>query len=140
LASIALWLATAACAASRQSSAVTATPMEPGSPHAQIAQLSQQLDDRRQQLGLPVPSVNGCQPSCAVSAMSVEPRGDAQCHPGQSDACSQTCTLADSICDNAQKICELASQLPGDAWAAQKCSDGKSTCEAAHAKCCACTA
>jgi hypothetical protein len=113
-------------------------PIEPGSPHAEIAQLAQQIEDGRVRLALPAPAATGCEPSC-VQPMSVEPLSDAQCHRGQSDTCSQTCTLSDSICGNAHKICELASQLPGDAWADKKCTEGKSTCEAAHAKCCACT-
>ena len=55
------------------------------------------------------------------------------------DTCKQSCTLSDSICANAKKICDIAKQLGADPWADQKCSDGNATCSAAHKQCCDCT-
>lgn len=52
--------------------------------------------------------------------------------------CGDVCTIADSICDNARRICELADELPGDAWAAERCDNGKVSCARAHLRCCGC--
>jgi hypothetical protein len=102
--------------------------------HAQIDQLAQQIDQQRAQLGLVEPGTGP-----AIAAMTATAwKADPQCHPGQSEICTQSCTLSDSICGNADKICQLASQLAGDSWAEGKCNAAKQTCSAAHDKCCAC--
>ena len=62
----------------------------------------------------------------------------AVCTPPHSDRCTDTCTVADAICDNAKKICDLATRLPGDAWANGKCDDGTKSCDQAHKLCCDC--
>ena len=130
-------VALAACAAQKQS---VAPAMNRGSdPHARIQELSNQIDSQRAQLQLPEPP--SCEPNCTPAvAMARTPsyKDDAQCHPGQSQTCSDACTLSDSICKNADEICDLAGTLAGDSWAAQKCNEGKATCDAAKAKCCAC--
>ena len=54
------------------------------------------------------------------------------------EGCGDVCTLADSICTNADRICELADQLPGDAWAVQRCASGRISCERARTRCCDC--
>jgi hypothetical protein len=124
-----------ACAASQAPMAVT-PQMAPasGSSHDQIQELANQLDAKRVELKLPEQHgiVNNATP------MGTTPDVPA-CARAQSDTCTQTCTLADSICDNSKKICELADQLAGDAWAAQKCADGNATCAAATKRCCECT-
>jgi hypothetical protein len=61
------------------------------------------------------------------------------CTHAASDKCTNTCTVSDSICDNAKKICDLAAKVPADAWAAGKCDDGTKSCDQAHDNCCACT-
>jgi hypothetical protein len=114
------------------------TPMMPQDSHADIDRLSKAIDADREKLALPMPPVPSCAPQCTATPMAAAVTSK-DCHPGQSDTCQQTCTLSDAICDNAQHICTLAAQLPGDSWAAEKCDAGKSTCDAAHAKCCACT-
>ena len=63
----------------------------------------------------------------------------ATCVRNPSATCSDTCQLSDSICDNAKKICDIANQLPGDDWAAKKCSEGNETCSAAKTQCCECS-
>ena len=111
-----------------------------GDAHAQIVQLDAEITAERDRLGLPAPTsfppAAGAQvtPMAATSSVASDPA----CHPGTGDACRDSCTLADSICANAAKICALASTLPDDAWARQKCTDGNATCAAAHAQCCRC--
>ena len=127
-----------ACAASHKSavqpvappsSAGGVQPMPGEAPqHDEIDQLAREIETQRVQMGLPVPA----------QAHAVE-MATATCHRSEADSCKQTCTLTDSICTNAKKICDLASQLANDAWAAQKCSDGNDTCNNAKARCCACT-
>jgi hypothetical protein len=60
------------------------------------------------------------------------------CPAPPSDACSDVCTLADSICTNAHRICELASQLPADPYAADRCDSGRLSCSRATDRCCTC--
>jgi len=104
----------------------------------EIEQLARDLEAKRVELGLPT------EPGCAgaTCAQTPEPlalvQPTAECRP-QTETCKQSCTLSDSICENSKKICDLAGQLAGDAWAAKKCTDGNTTCTAAKAKCCKCT-
>ena len=139
---VALGFVFTACSAQQRAPATATQPMAPGSdPRAQIDELSKQIDAQREQMALPAPTVASCEPQCVATPMAVpmSVQNDAQCHPGQSDTCRQTCTLSDAICSNSNKICQLAQSLPGDTWAAGKCDAGKATCESAHAKCCSCT-
>ncbi len=132
------WGVVVACASAQRTSAPppVAPPMTGESPHAQIERLSNDIEAQRQQMQLPEP--------VAPLAAHVTPMGrmptshDETCHPATSQTCTDSCTLSDSICDNAGKICDLANQLQGDSWAADKCSRAKATCDAAHAKCCDC--
>ena len=57
-------------------------------------------------------------------------------------ACSDVCSLADAICDNAEQICILAAELGAqDTWAQDKCTSAKGSCREAKKKCCGkCTA
>lgn len=57
-------------------------------------------------------------------------------------ACSDVCSLADAICDNAEQICILADELgKQDTWAQDKCTSAKGSCREAKKKCCGkCTA
>jgi hypothetical protein len=70
------------------------------------------------------------------SAMEIK----ASCEPPSPPpgTCGDTCTLGDAICDNARQICELADDLKGDEWAAEKCDGAKRSCEAARKECCGC--
>jgi len=144
-----LCLAVVACAASRKQ-AMTEAPAQaggapsqamPGDAHAEIEQLSQQIEQQRVQLNLPAPQA--AEPMSAhtsVQAPVAPPHTqDATCHPAPSQTCSDSCTLSDSICGNADKICKLADGMPGDDWAAGKCSTAKQTCGDAHKRCCDCT-
>ncbi|HTR51526.1 MAG TPA: hypothetical protein VMJ10_12510 [Kofleriaceae bacterium] len=139
---LALVLACLAACASSHSTAQSggAPPMQPGrtpDSHAQIEQLAQQIDDARAKLALAEPPASTAITATPMST-PVSSTTDDKCHPAPSQTCTDTCTLADAICGNAQKICDIAVQLAGDGWAAQKCDSAKHTCDDAHAKCCAC--
>jgi len=100
-------------------------------PHDEITQLSQQIDADRAKLQLaePVPL-----PETPRVPMATLPA----CQPPKTERCTASCTVGDSICKNAEKICKLAQELPGDNWAADHCARANKACEDAHAQCCAC--
>lgn len=56
------------------------------------------------------------------------------------EVCQDTCSLKDAICDNAERICDIAGELGNDPWANEKCKSGKASCQEATEKCCECTA
>jgi hypothetical protein len=116
----------------------------PGQPeaHAQIDALDREISGELARAQVTPPLAQACAgPACAV-AMSepfVTPvTSDAACHPARSDRCGDACTLSTSICSNQQKICDLAGQLEGDDWAANKCATARASCKAAHDNCCSC--
>ena len=133
-----------ACASATAPRAVSMPPThDANDPHAQITELETQINADRETMGLPEPPPLTCaDTTCGGSAtpMTQPPPSatDPKCHPGPSNACHESCRLADSICENASKICKLASDLAGDTWAAGKCVSANTTCEAAHTKCCGC--
>jgi hypothetical protein len=125
----------ASCAQSTKSASVAPrdqTMPSAGSPHDQIEQLDAQLQQSRALMQLTEPAMG------AASTAPISSTADASCHPAPSDTCHDSCKLAYSICYNAAKICDLASQLATDTWANGKCDSAKATCSAAHAKCCGC--
>jgi hypothetical protein len=130
-----------ACGGARQTAPAPAAgePSVPlaGETHAAIEALDAQIAADLDKLGIvrPPPPL-GAAPF-AVSDI-VKPSADPTCTAGTSDTCKDTCTLADSICDNAGRICEIAGELVGDAWAAEKCASGKASCDAARERCCGC--
>lgn len=138
-----------ACGAASKSTApspaVARTPIAAGpaqDPRAgEIEKLAAAIDADLAKLQLPRPAP----PTAGTSAMSavseadiVAPSADPACHPGPSDTCEDVCGLGESICKNAKRICEIASELAGDAWAAEKCASGKASCDAARERCCGC--
>jgi hypothetical protein len=120
-------------------------PPRPNDPRAdQIDALVAQMDQVRDEMQLPeqhgVRMTSGVEPATAMGGGVVPPTAPTCEQPkGQSDICKQSCTLKTSICGNAKKICDLAGEMAGDAWAEQKCADGNATCDAAKKKCCDCT-
>lgn len=112
--------------AAQKPQAPTMMQDRPADLRAQITQLDQDITSRRDAAGLPP----------IAEAMST----GTTCTPPQPvpGGCTDVCTLGDSICDDASKICELAEQLPGDAWAAEKCANGKRACGDARQRCCEC--
>jgi hypothetical protein len=131
----------AACAAQKQPvvPAGRSAPPPSSDPHAEIERLSQQIDAQRSQMQLPAPTPAPPETHTPVP-MTQAPswKTDTQCHPGQSQTCADTCVVSDSICGNAKQICDIAATLANDTWAAQKCDEGKATCDQAKQKCCAC--
>ena len=144
LAAAAVWFA--ACASERQAPRTATMPevapraTETTGPHAEIERLAHEIETQRLQMALPEATPAPACEQCTATPMSepITVASDAQCHPGQSTTCHDSCTLSDAICSNAAKICDLAAGLPNDGWAAQHCDSAKATCDAAHAKCCAC--
>ena len=114
-----------------------------------IVELDTKITDDFAQLGLgerpmssPPNVMSGCtNPPCATpTAAEIKLRkDDPTCKPGTAQVCTDTCKLSDSICDSAVKICTIAKELGGDAWATEKCASGTSSCEAAQGKCCGCS-
>lgn len=126
-----------ACAS--QQSMTAGSPAMPGSRHDEIARYAEAIDADRAQLGLPAPAGDGA-PNASPMSSDVPNPPAPTCARSAADTCAQTCTLSDSICDNANKICTIANQLAADDWAAKKCVDAKSTCGAATRRCCECGA
>jgi hypothetical protein len=58
----------------------------------------------------------------------------------KTDKCMDVCKLADAICDNAEQICRIASELHDDPWANDKCNSAKASCKEATGQCCECAA
>lgn len=54
--------------------------------------------------------------------------------------CTDSCTLADQICDNAEGICKIADELGKDDPAQEKCTSAKASCREAKQRCCDCNA
>ena len=102
--------------------------------HARITELDLRIEADRAALGTEPPDAS------ATAAMAGISADDAAltCVRSTRDTCVDVCTLGDSICDNATSICELAAQLPGDAWAEERCNAGKASCKLASEKCCRC--
>jgi hypothetical protein len=59
--------------------------------------------------------------------------------PPTTPECSDSCTIAGSICDNATQICRIADELAPDEWAAGKCGEATASCDLAHDRCCDCS-
>lgn len=113
-------------------------PMLAESPHDQIEQLYTQLGTDRDKLALAEPTDMDVQGTVVQPMGAMTAATDAKCHPAKTDTCTTSCTLADSICGNADKICNLAQSIPGDGWAQNKCAKANKTCDSSHAKCCSC--
>lgn len=58
----------------------------------------------------------------------------------ETDRCRDVCDLKDAICDNAERICELAREVGNDPWSAEKCASAKASCKEARERCCRCIA
>jgi hypothetical protein len=118
---------------------------EPGAtPHGQIAALDQAItqDMERLQVARPPAPDNACTDNCphematSIAATSAEP---ANCKPGGSEKCGDTCKLKESICTAAGNICRIASDLGGaDSYANDACNRGNASCDAAKQRCCSC--
>ena len=72
------------------------------------------------------------------TAPSSDPGGASACVRSARPVCQDVCSLSDSICDASDEICRLAESLPGDEWAAGKCTAGRESCARARQRCCGC--
>ena len=140
-----------ACASAKQapmaSSAPASTGAEPmpGDPRGEIDELDRAIDDQLAQMQLsPVPAPCSATGTCAQARpqpMTATSRvEDPTCRPADTTTCTDVCTLSDSICANASKICSLAERMGGaDAYANEKCEKGTASCQTARDRCCGCT-
>ena len=110
----------------------------PASPHDQIEQLDAEITASRTQLKLDEPTEQAIQGAPMQPLGALPSTQDPKCHPAQNDTCKTSCTLSDSICSNANKICEIAKTMAGDNWALNKCAKANTTCESSKTKCCGC--
>jgi hypothetical protein len=76
-----------------------------------------------------------------IHPMSVQKiREESEHRDPKTKVCIDTHKLEGSICKNAGRICELASELGNDDWATEKCDSGKASCKEATTKCVDCLA
>jgi hypothetical protein len=125
-----------------------ASPPQPigahGGTRARIDELDREIDGQLARMSLTRPGVSPgvcVQPPCGAEALASpgQPTAAPSCRPGPSERCKESCELADSICGNSAKICELATLLGGaDAYANDRCASGKAACATAGQACCGC--
>lgn len=137
LASAALLLAVAACVSSTP-------PRARGEARTQmlneITTLWVQIRDWRREAKMPLDP-----PMSMVNqyTRSTVPEAARVCAPDRKipPSCGDVCNLADAICDNAERICQIADELGKDDHLAQeKCSSAKASCRESKQRCCACPA
>ncbi|MDQ3333983.1 MAG: hypothetical protein M4D80_02395 [Myxococcota bacterium] len=122
----------------------TMQPKPPGDVRSELQALDLAITADMEKLAepRPAPPVAACVENCAQQmsgAATTATQEDATCKPGKGDTCSSSCTLKESICKNAGKICSIASDLGGkDAYANEVCNRGSASCEAAKKRCCSC--
>jgi len=113
-------------------------------PRAQIEALDREIASDMAKANVAPPVIAPCSgPSCAAAMstpFATPTTIDSVCRTAQSQRCTDVCTLSTSICNNQQKICDLAKQLPGDDWAANKCESARASCKASNESCCTCQA
>ncbi|HTJ41108.1 MAG TPA: hypothetical protein VL463_03405 [Kofleriaceae bacterium] len=108
----------------------------PGDRHTEIEELDREIQAQLGGASITAPTADEIEAARAmpldfVAKVCTPP-------PAPSETCTDACKLGDSICHDAGRICELADELPGDAWAADKCASGKAACERAQQRCCDC--
>ncbi|HSR97761.1 MAG TPA: hypothetical protein VLM79_11960 [Kofleriaceae bacterium] len=147
LLAVALLAVALACGGSRPKAAASAPAPAAAEtreePRAQIEALEREIAGDMARANVAQPAIAPCTGPACAAAMSTPfatpTTIDAVCHPAQSQRCKDVCTLSTSICNNQQKICDLARQLVGDDWAANKCESARGSCKAANESCCTCT-
>lgn len=141
------WLV--ACGAAPQKSAAPPAATEStagvggGRPSDEIRRLDEEITVQMADLGLAPPSQTELTEMVVAHATPALPAAGttaaSACEPPPTEPrCQDACTLADSICANAARICELAAELPHDGWAQERCASGKASCDRARTRCCAC--
>jgi hypothetical protein len=127
-----------ACGAAKQTSPAPMAAVEarPNDVHGQIEALDRDIGEREGSAQLAPPGEADIEAAAPVPMVQATNVCTPPTHPN--DTCADACKLGDAICDDATRICALADQLPGDDWAAGKCSGGKASCERARQRCCDC--
>jgi hypothetical protein len=114
----------------------------PGDARAEIEELDRQITAELAGAQVPAPAIPSCSgPACTAAVaepFATPTTSDSTCHPAATPRCTDVCKLGDSVCHNQERICELAAQLAGDDWAANKCTGARASCKAAHERCCSC--
>lgn len=140
----------AACASHSHQGSSAAPPTESAEPavdsanmfspqHSDIQHLWGEIRDLRREQGLPAEPIYSASESFLRKAPVERLR---QCESERHNvpqACQDTCTLKDAICDNAEQICRIADDLgEEDTWAQEKCKSAKASCREATTQCCEC--
>jgi hypothetical protein len=121
-----------------EAAAMAPEPMLAADPRQQIRDLDDEIASARTQLALEDPGDDPL-PGVPAQPMGAESySANPSCRPAPSETCKSSCTLSDSICGNADKICRIAQDLVGDTWAQGKCAKANQTCESSRTKCCGC--
>jgi hypothetical protein len=104
----------------------------PDEMRAKIAQLDEEILRDMQEAQVEPPDAT------MSASMASTPMADVRqvCEHAPGDRCEDVCKLSGSICDNASSICDIAAQLPGDAWAEERCGAAKASCKRATERCC----
>ena len=107
------------------------------SPKEEIERLEQQIATDSATLKLTEPTEEQVL-AAPTQAMGTKPAiEDPKCKPAKTPTCESSCTISDSICKNANSICEIAAGM-NDSWARGKCAKANRTCEDSKGKCCGC--
>jgi hypothetical protein len=117
-----------------------------GTPRDEIDRLDQAIDAEMGRLSLTRPTPppltctgETCAQQMSGAAVAATAPQSAECRPASTPTCTDSCKLKSSICENAGRICRIASDLGGnDAYANDKCNSGNASCEAAKQRCCSC--
>jgi hypothetical protein len=97
-------------------------------PRAEIERRYADVEKQRDAMQLPEPQISSPLAPTGANPMTSQPKStDQTCKPAKNDTCTQSCELSDSICENAQRICDLAAEMKSE-WAYDKCAKAKSTC------------
>ncbi|MEZ4368525.1 MAG: hypothetical protein R2939_19935 [Kofleriaceae bacterium] len=109
---------------------------DPAAARAEIQALTDDTSANLARLGVSID--DGTAPAMPMTDGAVAPATRVCEAPPADETCGDVCRLADHICDNGARICDLAAQLPGDDWAADRCQAGHQACATAEARCCGC--
>lgn len=116
----------------------------PSSEHDEITRLEGEIDAELVKRSLPAASPPSCSGASCAQVSAAIPMGNftrvegPSCKAPVNETCKDSCTMSDSICKNAERICTIAKQLDGDTWANEKCVKGSESCTQSQKLCCSC--
>lgn len=103
----------------------------------EITALATQIRQWRHEAGLEVEPDDATVLAMARTTAASAARACVLPGPPQS-RCADVCELGSAICENAEDICAIATELGDDAWAKDKCDSAKASCREAQERCCQC--